>query len=108
MFSTVYRVTRKDFYARPYTSMWAPVVARQIPKTTFTLLPRVHQHARCYTLNRFNNTLSQISQISNFSPIHNVLNAKTSDGVKSGDLGGQAVGPSAYNTSHDDKNVARA
>jgi len=22
MFSTVYRVTPKDFYARPYTSMW--------------------------------------------------------------------------------------
>ena len=32
MFSTVYRVTQKDFYARPYTSMWAPVGARQISK----------------------------------------------------------------------------
>ena len=32
MFSTVYSVTQKDFYARPYTSMWAPVVARQISK----------------------------------------------------------------------------
>ena len=32
MFSTVYRVTQKDFYARPYTSVWAPVVARQISK----------------------------------------------------------------------------
>jgi hypothetical protein len=32
MFSTVYRVTQKDFYARPYTSMWAPVVAQQISK----------------------------------------------------------------------------
>ena len=32
MFSTVYRVTQKDFYARLYTSMWAPVVARQISK----------------------------------------------------------------------------
>ena len=32
MFSTVYRVTQKDFYAHPYTSMWAPVVARQICK----------------------------------------------------------------------------
>jgi len=32
MFSTVYRVTQKDFYARPYTSMWATVVARQISK----------------------------------------------------------------------------
>ena len=32
MFSTVYIVTQKGFYARPYTSMWAPVVARQISK----------------------------------------------------------------------------
>ena len=31
-----------------------------------------------------------------------------SNGVKSGDLGGQAVGPAAYNTSHADKHVARA
>jgi hypothetical protein len=27
MFSTVHRVTHKDFYAHLYTSMWAPVVA---------------------------------------------------------------------------------
>jgi len=32
MFSTLYRVNQKDFYARLYTSMWAPVVARQISK----------------------------------------------------------------------------
>jgi len=32
MFSTLYRVTQKDFYARPYTSIWAPVVARQRSK----------------------------------------------------------------------------
>ena len=32
VFSTVYGVTQKDFYARPYISMWAPVVARQISK----------------------------------------------------------------------------
>jgi len=31
-----------------------------------------------------------------------------SNGVKSGDLWGQAVGPSAYNTSHADKLVKRA
>jgi hypothetical protein len=30
MLLTVCRVTQKDFYACPYTSMWAPVVARQI------------------------------------------------------------------------------
>ena len=33
---------------------------------------------------------------------------KKSNGVKSGDLGGQAVGPSPYNTSHADKHVTRA
>ena len=26
MFSTVYRVTQKDFYARQYTSMWAEIL----------------------------------------------------------------------------------
>ena len=26
MFSKVYRVTQKEFYARPYTSMWAPII----------------------------------------------------------------------------------
>jgi len=31
-FSIVHSITQKDFYARPYTSMWAPVVARQISK----------------------------------------------------------------------------
>ena len=41
MFSTVYRVTQKDFYARPYTSMWA---------TIFKLLPRVYQQRRSYCL----------------------------------------------------------
>jgi len=34
--------------------------------------------------------------------------AKMSNGVKSGDLGGQAVGPAVYNTSLADKHVARA
>jgi len=32
IFSAVYRVTQKDLYAYPYTSMWASVVARQISK----------------------------------------------------------------------------
>jgi hypothetical protein len=27
MFSTAFRVTQKDFYAHPYTAMWALVVA---------------------------------------------------------------------------------
>jgi hypothetical protein len=33
--------------------------------------------------------------------------AKKSNGVKSGDLGGQALGPSAYNSSNVDKHVER-
>jgi len=33
---------------------------------------------------------------------------KTSNGVKSRDVGGQAVGPSAYNTPHADKHEAKA
>ena len=32
MFSKLYRVTQKYFYAGPYASMWAPAVARQIYK----------------------------------------------------------------------------
>ena len=36
MFSPVYRVTQKDFYARPYTSVWAPVVARHTHTHTHT------------------------------------------------------------------------
>jgi hypothetical protein len=32
MFSTVHRGIQKDFDAHPYTSVWAPVVARQISK----------------------------------------------------------------------------
>jgi hypothetical protein len=43
-------------------------------KTIFKFLPRVYQHVRCYKLNCFNDTLSQISHISNFSVVHNVLN----------------------------------
>jgi len=34
--------------------------------------------------------------------------AKKSNGAKYGDLGGQGVGPSAYNTSHADKHMAKA
>jgi hypothetical protein len=30
MFSTVYRATQKDFYARPYTSVWAPDLRQRI------------------------------------------------------------------------------
>jgi hypothetical protein len=30
VFSTVYRVTQKDFYERPYPSMWAPDLRQRI------------------------------------------------------------------------------
>jgi hypothetical protein len=41
MFSTVYRVTQKDFYAHPYTSMRAPVVARQIIEAVELITPHM-------------------------------------------------------------------
>jgi len=111
MFSTLYRVTQKDFYPRPYTSMWARVAARQISKryssschvfismwgvicSTASMIPCL-KSARSRTILLY--TTSLINS-----------HAKKSNGVKSGDLGGQAVGPSAYNTSHADKHVARA
>ena len=111
VFSTVYRVAEKDFYARPYTSMWAPVVARQISKryssschvfssmwgviSSAASMIRCLKSARCRTFLLYTTSL--------INPL-----AKKSNGFKSGDLGGQAVGTSAYNTSHADKHVARA
>jgi len=111
MFSPVYRVTQKDFYARLYTSMWAPVVARQISKqyssschvfismwgvirSTVSMI-RCLKSARSWTFLLYTTSL--------INP-----HAKKSNGVKSGDLGGQAVGPPAYKTSHVAKHVARA
>jgi hypothetical protein len=44
MFSTVYRVTQKDFYAHPYTSVWAPVVARQISKRIIEAVELITPH----------------------------------------------------------------
>jgi hypothetical protein len=39
VFSTVYRVTQRDFYARPYTSTWAPVeVVPQLHRDVTTFL----------------------------------------------------------------------
>jgi hypothetical protein len=55
VFSTVYRVTQKDFYAHPYTSMWAPVVARQISKRYSCSCQQAvhtgHQHSQYMTNN---------------------------------------------------------
>jgi hypothetical protein len=44
MFSAVYRVTQKNFYARPYTSMWAPVIARQIFKRIIEAFELITPH----------------------------------------------------------------
>jgi len=111
MFSTVYRVTQKDFFARPYTSMWAPVVARQISKryssschvfsSMWGVISSTGSMIRCLKSARSRTFLLYTTSLIN-------PHAKKSNGIKSGDLGGQGVGPSAYNTSHADKHVARA
>jgi hypothetical protein len=41
MFSTVYRVTQKDFYALPYTSMWAPDLRQLIIETVELITPHM-------------------------------------------------------------------
>jgi len=111
MFSTVYRTTQKHFYARPYTSMWAPVVARQISKryssschvftSMWALISSTASMIRCLKSARSRTFLLYTTALIN-------PHAKKSNGVKSGDLGGQAVGPSACNSSHAAKHVARA
>ena len=111
MFSTVYRVTQKDFYARPYTSVWAAVIARRISKlyssschvfigmrgaiNSSASMTRCLKPARSRTFHLYTTSLIN-------------THAEQSNGVKSGDLEGQVVGPSACNTSHADKHVARA
>ena len=74
MFSTVYRLTQKYFYARPFTSMWAPVVARQISKryssscqvfiSMWGVTSSTASLIRCLKSDRY---------LSKFSPVHNVL-----------------------------------
>ena len=74
MFSKLYRVTQKDFYARPYTSVWAAVVARQISKrypscchvfsSTWAVISSTASMIRCL----------KSARSRNFSPVHNVLN----------------------------------
>jgi hypothetical protein len=41
MFSTVYRVTQKDFYARPYTSMWPPDSRQRIIEVAELITPHM-------------------------------------------------------------------
>jgi hypothetical protein len=44
MFLTEYKVTQKYFYAGPYTSVWAPVVARQISKHIIEVVEPITPH----------------------------------------------------------------
>jgi hypothetical protein len=37
----VYRVTQKDFYARPYTSMWAPDLRQRIIEAVDHITPHM-------------------------------------------------------------------
>jgi hypothetical protein len=41
MFSAVYRVTKKYFYARPYTSMWAPNLRQRIIEAVELITPHM-------------------------------------------------------------------
>jgi len=98
IFSTVYRVTQKDLYACPYTSVWAPVVTRQISKwyssschvfiSMWGVISSTASMIRC-----LKSATSQTFLLYTTSLIN--PHAKKSNGVKSGDLGGQAVGPEA-------------
>jgi hypothetical protein len=41
VFSAVYRVTQKDFYAHPYTSMWAPDLRQRIIEAVEIITPHM-------------------------------------------------------------------
>jgi hypothetical protein len=41
MFSTEYRVTQKDFYAHPYTSIWAPDLRQRIIQAFELITPHM-------------------------------------------------------------------
>jgi hypothetical protein len=41
MFSTVYRVTQKDFYVHPYTSKWAPDLRQRIIEAVELITPHM-------------------------------------------------------------------
>jgi len=95
IFSTAYRATQKDLYACPYTSMWTPVIAQQVSKRyssschVFTSMWGVISSTaliRC-----LKSATSQTFLLYTTSLINS--HAKKCNGVKSRDLGGQAVGP---------------
>jgi len=91
--------------------MWAPVVARQISErywsschvfsSTWAVISSTASMIHCLKSARSRTFLLYTTSFKN-------PHAKKSDSVKSGDPGGQAVGPSSYNTSNADKHVERA
>ena len=95
IFSTVYKVTQKDLYACPYTSMLAPVVARHISKRYSTSF-----HVFISMWGVISSTASIIRCLKSATSRTFLLytaslinpHAKKCNGVKSGDLGDQAVG----------------
>jgi hypothetical protein len=96
VFSALYRVTQKVFNARQYTSMWTPVVAWQISKQ-FSSFCHVFISMWCVissTASIIHCVKSARSRTFLLYP-KSLINphAKKSSGVKSRDLGGQAVGP---------------
>ena len=105
-------ITQKEFYARPYTSAWAAVVAWQISKWyssychVFISMWAVTS-STASMIRRLKSARSRTSLLYTTSLI-NPPAKKGSNGVKTGDLGGQTVEPSACNTSRAAKHVARA
>jgi hypothetical protein len=107
MFPPVYRVTQKDFYFRPYTSMWAPVVARQIPKryssSCHVFISIIDLRGLLENDSRTRSTVSSVTCCLGCFPdtVRTVLYLN--------DIQALAHWSSwAYNISHADKQVARA
>jgi hypothetical protein len=50
MFSTVYRVTQKEIYAHPCTSMWAPDLRQRIFEAVELITPHINtwQELECH------------------------------------------------------------
>jgi hypothetical protein len=71
----MYRVTQKVFFIMNVsTFQYGHLLWLDRYLSYFQVFPSVYQHVTRYKLNCFNDTLPQISQISKFSAVHNVLN----------------------------------
>jgi hypothetical protein len=83
IFSALYRVTQKVFILL-CTLQFGHLLWLDKYLNDFQVLPGFYEHVTCYKLNCFNDTVSQISQVSNFSAVHNVLDPLTPNGHYSG------------------------